>query len=89
MKRLKEDTRAQLMMAHGFAMLALGLGLFYIRGTMTNSFFDVIACAFAMLLVTGSLLFIAAVDWICAVGLALAYSNARNETSEKSVGTSM
>lgn len=69
MIRLKEDTRAQLMMAHGFAMLALGLGLFYIRGTMTNSFFDVIASAFAMLLVTGSLLFIAAVDWICAVGL--------------------
>jgi hypothetical protein len=69
MIRLKENTRAQLMMAHGFAMLGLGLGLFYVHATMTNSFFDLIACAFAMLLVTGSLLFIAAVDWICAVGL--------------------
>ena len=69
MIRLKEDTRAQLMMAHGFAMLGLGLGLFYIRGAMTNSFFDVIACVFAMLLVTGSLLFIVTVDWICALGL--------------------
>lgn len=68
MIRLQEDTRAQLMMAHGFAMLGLGLGLFYIRNAMTNSFFDVIACAFAMLLLTASLLFIATVDWICAIG---------------------
>ena len=69
MIRLGESTRAQLMMAHGFAMLGLGFGLFYIHGTMTNPVFDVIACAFAMLLLTASLLFLAAVDWICAVGL--------------------
>jgi hypothetical protein len=68
MMRLQENTRAELMMAHGFATLGLGLGLFSIRNAMTNSFFDVIACAFAMLLLTASLLFIATVDWICAIG---------------------
>jgi hypothetical protein len=36
---------------------------------MTNLFFYVFGSAFALLLVAGSLLFIAAVDWICAAGL--------------------
>ena len=69
MFRLDENTRVKLMTIHGFAMLALGLSLFYIRATMTNLLFDVFGGAFAMLLVAASLLFIAGVDWLCAAGL--------------------
>jgi hypothetical protein len=57
------------MLIHGYTMLVLGLALFYIRATMTNLFFYVFGGAFALLLVAGSLLFIAGVDWICAAGL--------------------
>ena len=57
------------MLTHGYTMVAVGLALFYIRATMTNVFFYVFGGAFALLLVAGSLLFIAAVDWICAAGL--------------------
>jgi hypothetical protein len=69
MFRLNENTRVKLMTIHGFAMLALGLSLFYVRATMTNLLFDVFGGAFAMLLVAASLLFIAGVDWLCAAGL--------------------
>jgi hypothetical protein len=69
MIRLTEKTRVRLMTIHGFAMLALGLALFYIRATMTNLLFYVIGGAFALLLVAASLLFIAGVDWICAASL--------------------
>ncbi|MGB8538369.1 MAG: hypothetical protein WCD57_18250 [Acidobacteriaceae bacterium] len=69
MIRLNENTRARLMMIHGYVMLALGLALFYIRATMTNLFFYVFGAAFALLLVAASLLFIAGIDWICAAGL--------------------
>ena len=57
------------MTIHGFAMLALGMSLFYIRATMTNLLFYVFGGAFALLLVAASLLFIAGVDWLCAAGL--------------------
>ena len=67
--RLKEGTRARLMTLHGFAMIGLGLGLFYIRAVMTNFFYYVFGCALAVLLVAASLLFIAVLDWICAAGL--------------------
>ena len=69
MFRLSENTRAKLMTIHGFAMLALGLALFYIRGMITSLSWDVFGGAFAILLVAASLLFIAAVDWLCAAGL--------------------
>lgn len=69
MMRLKESTRAGLMIVHGFAMVALGLGLLYIRAAMTDLFYYMFGCAFAFLLVAASLLFIAVLDWICAVGL--------------------
>jgi hypothetical protein len=69
MIRLTENTRARLMLIHGYTMLALGLALFFIRATMTNLFFYVFGGAFALLLVAGTLLFIAGVDWICAAGL--------------------
>jgi hypothetical protein len=69
MIRLTEHTRIRLMVIHGWTMLGLGLALFYIRATMTNLLFYVIGGAFALLLVAASLLFIAGVDWICAVGL--------------------
>jgi uncharacterized membrane protein HdeD (DUF308 family) len=68
MIRLTENTRARLMLTHGCVMLVLGLALFYVRATMTNLFFYVFGGAFALLLVAGSLLFIAGVDWICAAG---------------------
>jgi hypothetical protein len=69
MIRLNAHMRARLMLTHGCAMLGLGLALFYVRATMTNVFFYVFGGAFALLLVTGSLLFIAGVDWICAASL--------------------
>jgi hypothetical protein len=69
MIRLTENTRVRLMAIHGWTMLGLGLALFYIRAAMTNLLFYVAGAAFALLLVAASLLFIAGVDWICAVGL--------------------
>jgi len=69
MIRLTENTGARFMLIHGYAMLALGLALFYVRATMTNLFFYVFGGALALLLVAASLLFIAGVDWICAAGL--------------------
>lgn len=69
MLRLNEKIRVKLMILHGVTMLALGLSLFYIRATMTNLWFYVFGGAFALLLVAASLLFIAAVDWLCAAGL--------------------
>jgi hypothetical protein len=69
MIRLTERTREKLMLVHGCSMVLLGLALFYIRSTMTNLFFYVFGSAFALLLVAASLLFIAGVDWICAMGL--------------------
>jgi hypothetical protein len=69
MMRLTENTRAKLMVTHGYLMLGLGLALLYVRATMTNVFFYVFGSAVALLLVAGSLLFIAGVDWICAAGL--------------------
>jgi len=56
-------------MAHSVAMLTLGFALFYVRATMSNLFFYVFGGAFSLLLVAASLLFIAALDWICATGL--------------------
>ncbi len=38
---------------------------------MTNLFFYVFGSAFALLLVAGSLLFIAGINWICAAGLGI------------------
>jgi hypothetical protein len=69
MFRLNEIRRAKLMTIHGFAMLALGLSLLYVRATMTNLLFYVLGGAVALLLVAASLLFIAGVDWLCAAGL--------------------
>jgi hypothetical protein len=69
MIRLTQSTRTKLMLTHGYTMLALGLALFYVRATMTNFFFYALGGALALLLVAGSFLFIAAVDWICAAGL--------------------
>lgn len=69
MIRLTESTRTKLMLTHGYTMLALGLALFYIRATMTNFLFYVFGSALALLLLAGSFLFIAALDWICAASL--------------------
>jgi hypothetical protein len=69
MLRLNENTRVRLMTVHGFAMLALGLSIFYIRETMTSPWFYVFGGAVAMLLIAGSLLLIAALDWLCAAGV--------------------
>jgi hypothetical protein len=73
MTRLTESIRTRLMLIHGFTMLALGVGLFYIRGMMTNLFSEIIGGAFALLLVAASLLFIAGLDWLCAVRLGRRY----------------
>lgn len=68
MIRLRETTRARLMATHGFAMIGLGIGLLYIRSSMTNVFYYVFGSAFAMLLFAASMLFIAVLDWLCAIG---------------------
>ena len=59
----------KVMILHGFTMLALGLGLFYIRASMTEPLFYVLGGAFSALLVAASLLFIAGLDWLCAASL--------------------
>jgi hypothetical protein len=69
MIRLPENTRVRLMTIHGFAMLALGLGLFYLRSMMTHLFSYALGGALAALAIASSLLFIAGIDWICAAAL--------------------
>jgi hypothetical protein len=69
MVRLKESARVRLMTVHGFTMLALGLGLLYIRASMTAPLFYVLGGAFTALLVAASLLFVAGLDWLCAASL--------------------
>jgi hypothetical protein len=66
MAAIKETTRARLMMLHALAMLVLGMLLFYVRDTM--QFFYAFGCALAMLLIAASLIFVAALDWICVLG---------------------
>jgi len=55
-------------MLHGSVMVFLGLALLYVRGSMTNLFFDFIGGVFALLLVVASLLFIALADWMSVIG---------------------
>jgi hypothetical protein len=69
MIRLKESARVKVMTLHGFIMLALGLGLFYLRASMTEPLFYVLGGAFTALLVAASLLLIAGLDWLCAASL--------------------
>ena len=57
------------MIVHAFIMLALGLGLFYLRASMTEPLFYVLGGAFTALFIAVSLLFIAGLDWLCASGL--------------------
>ncbi len=59
----------KVMALHGFTMLALGLGLFYLRASMTEPLFYVLGGAFSASLVAASLLFIAGLDWLCAASL--------------------
>lgn len=63
------NTRLTLIVAHGVAMIGVGLALLYVRATMTNIVFDVFGTIFALLLVAASLLFSAFLDWVCAVGM--------------------
>jgi hypothetical protein len=56
------------MLIHGLAMIALGLGIYYVRSTMTDLLFYVIGGALASLLVAAALVFLGVVDWICAIG---------------------
>lgn len=67
MPGMSDSTRAGLMLSHGIAMLALGFGLLYIRAAMTNRFFDLLGCVFALLLMAASLLFIALSDLFCII----------------------
>jgi hypothetical protein len=60
---IKETTRAKLMMLHGITMLTLGMLLFYVRDTIL--LFHAFGCALAMLLMAGSLVMLAVLDWIC------------------------
>ncbi len=69
MIRLKASTRVRLMTINSFALFALGLGLLYIRATMTNFLFYVFGGIFALALVAAALLLIAGVDWLCVAGL--------------------
>jgi hypothetical protein len=66
MAGIKESTRVKLLLLHGFALLTLGMLLFYVRGTM--EFFHAFGCALGMLLIASSLILLAVLDWICIVG---------------------
>jgi hypothetical protein len=66
MRSMKEPTRAKLMMLHGLTMMMLGMLLFHVRDMMGTLY--AFGCAFAMLLVTGSLILLAVFDWICVAG---------------------
>jgi hypothetical protein len=66
MAGIKESTRVKLLLLHGFALLTLGMLLFYLRGTM--EFFHAFGCALGMLLIASSLILLAVLDWICIVG---------------------
>jgi hypothetical protein len=68
MARWAEVTQANLMLIHGLAMIVLGLGICYVRSTMTDLVFSVIGGALASLLVVAALVFLSVVDWICAIG---------------------
>ena len=69
MIRLKANTRVKLMTINAFVLFALGLGLFYIRATMTTVLFYVFGEIFALALVAAALLLIAGVEWLCSAGL--------------------
>lgn len=66
MAGIKESTRVKLLLLHGFALLTLGMLLFYVRGTM--EYFHAFGCALGMLLIASSLILLAVLDWICIVG---------------------
>lgn len=68
MAQWAEGTRARFMTTHGLALIALGLGTYYVRSTMTNPLFSVIGGALACLLMAATLLFLSVLDWICAIG---------------------
>lgn len=65
---MKESTRAGLIFTHGVVMVALGVGLLYLGAAMSTRLFHLLGCAFALLLVAASLLFIAISDWISIIG---------------------
>ncbi|MGB9032435.1 MAG: hypothetical protein WCC27_20085 [Acidobacteriaceae bacterium] len=69
MKIMKQSTRTGWMVAQGIAMIVLGLGLFYLRATMTSWLFTVFGSVLSLLLIAASLLFIVVSDVICAAGL--------------------
>ena len=69
MIRLKARTSVKLMTINGFVLVALGLGLFYIRATMTIGLFHVFGGIFALALVAAALLLIAGVEWLCSASL--------------------
>ncbi|MGA8108334.1 MAG: hypothetical protein WBD46_06615 [Acidobacteriaceae bacterium] len=66
---MKDSTRRGLMIAQGVAMVVVGLVLLYLRAAMTLSLFTLLGCILSVLLIAGSLLFIAITDVLSSVGL--------------------
>jgi hypothetical protein len=61
---VSQKTRLILMRAHGIVMVVTGLALFWARAAMTNILFEVVGSTFALMLLVGSFLFSAVVDWV-------------------------
>ena len=60
--------RTTLLAIHGVLALALGLVLLYLRGTMTNVFFEALAIVFSVMLASAALILAAITDWFVAFG---------------------
>jgi hypothetical protein len=66
---MKDSTRRGLMIAQGLAMVVVGLVLLYLRAAMTLSLFTLLGSILSLLLIAGSLLFIAITDALSSLGL--------------------
>ena len=58
--------QSRILMIHGSLAFWLGLALFYLRSTMTNRIFEVIAVGIAILLAAVTLILAAVADWFAA-----------------------
>ncbi|MGA7524015.1 MAG: hypothetical protein WBW84_16300 [Acidobacteriaceae bacterium] len=66
---MRDSTRKGLMVAQGIAMLVVGVVLLFLSATMTIDLFTLLGSILSLLLITGSLLFIAITDVLSSIGL--------------------
>lgn len=66
---MKDSTRKGLMIVQGVGMLVVGVVLLFLRATMTIGLFTVLGSVLSLLLIAGSLLFVAVTDLLSSIGL--------------------